>query len=302
MCRGETASARVQWPSQLYLGCDKREHGARPLRVEGHAARSASADRGGCAQRDGCDIQPVPEAELPEVQTLCRREVAGNDPELTDAALDDFDTLMLGLGVPATRNLNGTTVHRGAALFEQLQCAVCHVPILRTADYFPRLPQLSRQTIRAYTDLLLHDMGEGLADHRPDFAAGERDWRTAPLWGLGLSKTVNGGTALLHDGRAGNVIEAILWHGGEAQTSRDAFAALSRSEREALVGSSKRSDRPGVVAPKLGQQVARSRVPRLYPTPMQIPVDFLLSVTRSPLPSGLSSSAGPSGFFLGVGG
>ena len=176
-----------------------------------------------------------PRQNCPEVQTLCRREVAGNDPELTDAAWDDFDTLMLGLGVPATRNLNGTTVHRGAALFEQLQCAVCHVPILRTADYFPRLPQLSRQTIRAYTDLLLHDMGEGLADHRPDFAAGERDWRTAPLWGLGLSKTVNGGTALLHDGRARNVIEAILWHGGEAQASRDAFAALSRSEREALV-------------------------------------------------------------------
>ncbi len=176
-----------------------------------------------------------PRQNCPGGQTLCRREVPGNDPELSDAAWDDFEALLLGLGVPATRNLSGSAVQRGAALFEQLQCAVCHVPALRTADYFPRLPQLSGQTIRAYTDLLLHDMGEGLADHRPDFAAGGRDWRTAPLWGLGLSKKVNGGTALLHDGRARNVTEAILWHGGEAQASRDAFAGLSLADREALV-------------------------------------------------------------------
>jgi CxxC motif-containing protein (DUF1111 family) len=176
-----------------------------------------------------------PRQNCPEVQTLCRREVPGNDPELSDAAWEDFEMLMLGLGVPAARDLDRTPVQRGAALFEQLQCSVCHVPTLRTADYFPRMPQLSRQTIRAYTDLLLHDMGEGLADHRPDFAASGRDWRTPPLWGLGLSRTVNGSTALLHDGRARTVTEAILWHGGEAQRARDGFAALSRVEREALV-------------------------------------------------------------------
>ena len=77
--------------------------------------------------------------------------------------------------------------------------------------------------------------GEGLADRRPDFAAGGRDWRTPPLWGLGLSKTVNGSSVLLHDGRARNVTEAILWHGGEAQASRDAFARLSKDDRDALV-------------------------------------------------------------------
>jgi CxxC motif-containing protein (DUF1111 family) len=170
-----------------------------------------------------------------EVQTLCRREVPGNDPELSDAAWDDFEMLMLGLSVPAARNLDTPAVQRGAALFERLQCSVCHVPALRTADYFPRMPQLSRQVIRAYADLLLHDMGEGLADHRPDFAASGRDWRTPPLWALGLSRTVNGSTALLHDGRARNVTEAILWHGGEAQRARDGFAGLSKSEREALV-------------------------------------------------------------------
>ena len=97
------------------------------------------------------------------------------------------------------------------------------------------LPQLARQTIHPYTDLLLHDMGEGLADGRPDFEAGPRDWRTPPLWGLGLSERVNGNGFLLHDGRARNVVEAILWHGGEAQGSRDAFARLPRGERDALV-------------------------------------------------------------------
>jgi CxxC motif-containing protein (DUF1111 family) len=126
-------------------------------------------------------------------------------------------------------------VRRGAELFDRLQCAVCHVPTLTTVDYFARLPQLSRQTFHPYTDLLLHDMGPGLADDRPDFQAGGRDWRTPPLWGLGLSKTVNGSTTLLHDGRARNVIEAILWHGGEAQGPRDGFARLSKEEREALI-------------------------------------------------------------------
>jgi CxxC motif-containing protein (DUF1111 family) len=131
--------------------------------------------------------------------------------------------------------MNDATVRRGEALFTQLQCAVCHVPTLRTTDYFPRLPQLSKQTIQPYTDLLLHDMGEGLADGRPDYAAGGRDWRTPPLWGLGLSKTVNGSDVLLHDGRARNVTEAILWHGGEAQQARDGFAALPKADREALL-------------------------------------------------------------------
>ena len=99
----------------------------------------------------------------------------------------------------------------------------------------PALPVLANQTIRAYTDLLLHDMGDGLADGRPDFKAGSRDWRTAPLWGLGLSRTVNGSVALLHDGPARSVIEAILWHGGEAQQSREAFVNMPKEDRSALV-------------------------------------------------------------------
>jgi CxxC motif-containing protein (DUF1111 family) len=176
-----------------------------------------------------------PKQNCPDIQTLCRAEVPGNDPELTDAAWDDFELWSLSVGVPARRNWGDENVRRGAALFEKLQCAACHVPTLQTTDYFARLPQLSRQTIHAYTDLLLHDMGEGLADHRPEFAASGRDWRTPPLWGLGLSRVVNGSGALLHDGRARNVTEAIMWHGGEAQGSREAFAQLTRRDREALL-------------------------------------------------------------------
>ncbi|MBI1396766.1 MAG: thiol oxidoreductase [Betaproteobacteria bacterium] len=182
----------------------------------------------------GATSSLFPRQNCPAVQTLCTHEVPGNDPELTDAAWDDLESWSLGLGVPARRNVNDPEVRRGATVFEDLKCAVCHVPTLRTADYFPRLPELSRQTFHPYTDLLLHDMGEGLADDRPDFEAGGRDWRTPPLWGLGLSKTVNGNTALLHDGRARDVVEAILWHGGEAEVSRDAFRRLPRPDREAL--------------------------------------------------------------------
>jgi CxxC motif-containing protein (DUF1111 family) len=176
-----------------------------------------------------------PKQNCPDVQTICRREAPGNEPELSDAAWDELELMLLGLGVPAARNLSDAAVQRGGILFEQMQCSVCHQPTLRTADYFARLPELSRQTFHAYTDLLLHDMGDGLADHRPDYAASGRDWRTPPLWGLGLSRTVNGSTVLLHDGRARNVTEAILWHGGEAQRARDAFARLSKQDRDALI-------------------------------------------------------------------
>jgi CxxC motif-containing protein (DUF1111 family) len=176
-----------------------------------------------------------PKQNCPEIQSACLGEVPGNDPELSDAAWDDIELLTLGLGVPARRHWSDENVQRGAALFERLQCAVCHTPTLHTGESFPRLPQLARQTIHPYTDLLLHGMGEALADHRPDFAAGGGDWRTPPLWGLGLSRVVNGNTTMLHDGRARNATEAILWHGGEAAASREAFAKLTASEREALL-------------------------------------------------------------------
>jgi CxxC motif-containing protein (DUF1111 family) len=97
------------------------------------------------------------------------------------------------------------------------------------------IPAAAALTIRPYTDLLLHDMGEDLADGRPEYQANGREWRTPPLWGIGLVREVNGHGDLLHDGRARNVAEAILWHGGEAAQSRETFRALPKAEREALV-------------------------------------------------------------------
>jgi CxxC motif-containing protein (DUF1111 family) len=171
----------------------------------------------------------------PPVQHLCAIQTPGNDPELVITDWDELEFWTRALAVPARRALDDPQVQRGARLFAEVRCAVCHVPALRTAEAFPEFPQAAGQTVHAYTDLLLHDMGEGLADGRPDFQAGPRDWRTQPLWALGLSSTVNGSSAMLHDGRARNAAEAILWHGGEAQASREAFRNMPKADREALV-------------------------------------------------------------------
>ena len=132
------------------------------------------------------------------------------------------------------RDVDDPQVLAGRDLFYQTGCVDCHVSRHLTADN-AATPALSRQLIWPYTDLLLHDMGPGLADNRPDGLASGREWRTAPLWGIGLTETVNGHTYFLHDGRARNLTEAILWHGGEAQAQRDAFAAMAPDQRRALV-------------------------------------------------------------------
>jgi CxxC motif-containing protein (DUF1111 family) len=155
-------------------------------------------------------------------------------PEAMPARLDNITLYLRALAVPARRDPADPSVRRGQALFESAQCSACHVPALVTGAQAAFVVARS-QTLHAYTDLLLHDMGEGLADHREDFEATGREWRTPPLWGLGLLKTVSGHTELLHDGRARNVTEAVLWHGGQAQAAREAFRAMSKPEREALV-------------------------------------------------------------------
>ena len=174
------------------------------------------------------------EENCPPVQTACRAMPPGNRPELLDYSWDELNFWSVALDAPPARDQDNPQIIRGRETFEKARCAQCHVPEMRTGDY-PLLPVISKKTFRAYTDLLLHDMGDGLADGRPDFKAGPRDWRTAPLWGIGLSAQVNGSTNLLHDGRARNVLEAILWHGGEAKASRDLFAGLSKQERDDLI-------------------------------------------------------------------
>ncbi len=138
------------------------------------------------------------------------------------------------LAPPAQHVDDDARVRRGESLFHDVGCAACHVPRWRTArDAQPAA--LAGRDIAPYTDLLVHDLGDALADGRPDFGAGAREWRTAPLWGLGASASVNGNRELLHDGRARDANEAILWHGGEALHSRESFSRLSRDERNALI-------------------------------------------------------------------
>lgn len=174
-----------------------------------------------------------PDQNCPPVQSICARHLPGNVPELGTREIDTVELWLRGLAVPARRNMRDPQVQRGGKLFTQAQCAVCHVPELKTATS-TEMRQLANLTFRAYTDMLLHDMGEELADGRPDFLAGPRDWRTPPLWGLGLSQTVSGSAAMLHDGRARNVAEAILWHGGEADAAREAFRNMPKADRNAL--------------------------------------------------------------------
>lgn len=166
------------------------------------------------------------------------RGAKGQGVEIDDKTLDDVIFYQTTLAPPARRDPTDPQVLRGQKIFTQAQCASCHRPSYVTGEpLFPRLssPALSGQTIFPYTDLLLHDMGQDLADGRPDFLANGNQWRTPPLWGLGLIKAVNGHTRLLHDGRARDLLEAVLWHGGEASASRDAVLQLDAQERDALV-------------------------------------------------------------------
>jgi len=170
----------------------------------------------------------------PPAQAACRDAPAEAGPEIGDAFLDRMVTAMRTVAVPAQRDRDDPGVIAGYAAFTRFGCAGCHRPTL-TTDGSAVLPELRDQVFHPFTDLLLHDMGDGLADGRPDHGATGREWRTAPLWGLGLVPAVNGHDRLLHDGRARGFAEAILWHGGEAEAAREAFRAAPAEERAALV-------------------------------------------------------------------
>ena len=155
-------------------------------------------------------------------------------PEVSDEILEVVTFYVQTLAVPARRNVDDPQVKQGEQLFAEAQCASCHIPTLRTG-VLTGVPSVSNQTIHPYTDMLLHDMGPDLADNRPDFHASGSEWRTPPLWGIGLVRRVNGHTNFLHDGRARDLMEAILWHGGEAEASRKAVEQMSKAERDALI-------------------------------------------------------------------
>jgi CxxC motif-containing protein (DUF1111 family) len=187
----------------------------------------------------GSRLVPLAAGDCTAKQRGCLDAPGGGTPkapdeELSKQLLELVAFYSRNLAVPARRDPADPHVAAGEALFHSAGCAACHNPGFTTAAQ-AHDPHLANQHIWPYTDLLLHDMGEGLADHRPEALADGREWRTPPLWGIGLTETVSGHSFFLHDGRARTLTEAILRHGGEAQNARDAFAGLSAEDRAALL-------------------------------------------------------------------
>lgn len=166
-------------------------------------------------------------------QIRCRNAQKGS-LEITKEMFDDLHYYTMAVAVPARRNVQDSEVLKGRRIFEDIGCAKCHIRKFITGND-PNYPELSNQVIYPYTDLLLHDMGEGLADGFEEFSASGREWRTAPLWGIGMYPLLSQHNELLHDGRARGIQEAILWHGGESEKSKQSFMNLTKSERTQLI-------------------------------------------------------------------
>lgn len=175
----------------------------------------------------------APEEPCTTVQAECLAAPTGGAPAVDDETLGRVAFYVQTLAVPARRGLDDPAVREGADVFADAGCTACHTVTHTTGAAAE--PALADQTIHPYTDLLLHDMGPGLADGRGDGEADGREWRTPPLWGIGLVDEVNGHTNFLHDGRARDLSEAILWHGGEAQAAREEFRTASARQRAALL-------------------------------------------------------------------
>lgn len=173
-------------------------------------------------------VRPVPDCGV--AQSDC----SPPGSELDDEYLNKLSAYVSLLGVGARRNLDDPVTLQGEGLFNSAGCNACHSDTFQTSVFHPHA-ELRDQTIHPYTDLLLHDMGPGLADTLVDADVASSEWRTPPLWGIGLTAGVSGGEAYLHDGRARTLQEAILWHGGEAETVKQAFVAMSAADQNALI-------------------------------------------------------------------
>lgn len=157
----------------------------------------------------------------------------GSSPDIDSATVAAVAFYVKTLAPPAPRNQDDPIVKRGKQLFMDINCSGCHTPELKTGPH--EIPELSNQTIYPYTNMLLHEMGMELSDSRPDFEAGANEWLTTPLWGIGLTKIVNPNARFLHDGRAETIEEAILWHNGESYWITQAFKALPKEDRDAII-------------------------------------------------------------------
>ncbi len=168
------------------------------------------------------------------IQNDCQSAPNGGVPEIDSTNLNYTALYVRTLGVPIRRNYKDANVLLGKMIFNNSGCANCHTPKFTTGNT-SAITALNNIEIRPYSDFLLHDMGTDLADNRPDYLANGNEWRTQPLWGLGLIQTVNSHNYLMHDGRARNITEAIMWHGGEATNSKNKFKNLSKTERDDLI-------------------------------------------------------------------
>jgi CxxC motif-containing protein (DUF1111 family) len=174
-----------------------------------------------------------PHENCTPAQKACTAAPHGGAPELSGEQLAEIEFYLANLAPPPRRRSDEPLVRQGEAAFAEMGCAVCHRPQMVSGEAAGN-PRLARQIFSPYTDLLLHDLGPELADGRPDHLASGRQWRTAPLWGLGALRAINENTGLLHDGRARNAEEAILWHGGEAKTARQRYIRADKDQRAAL--------------------------------------------------------------------
>ncbi|WIG98844.1 di-heme oxidoredictase family protein [Myxococcus sp. SDU36] len=227
---GDGISGRVQWVWDVGAGTHRA--GRFGWKAEQPSVRQQTA--GALLGDLGVTSSLFPRQNCPPAQEACLAAIGGGEPEAEDGTLDRMTFYSQTLGVPARRGADDPRVLEGKTLFREAGCDRCHVPSHQT-ETLPGVDEVEHQRIWPYTDLMLHDMGPGLADGRAIFGASGQEWRTPPLWGLGLVPTVNGHARLLHDGRARGFAEAILWHGGEAEAAREAFRHLSRADRARLL-------------------------------------------------------------------
>jgi len=181
----------------------------------------------------GITSELFPDQPCSSLQFDCLNYRHGGMPEIMADIFRKVVIYTALLAIPKQRKSQESLIQQGQKLFDRLKCSACHRPAFKTGSR--NLIELANQNIAPYTDLLLHDMGEGLAVHRPEFIANGREWRTPPLWGIGLIKKVNGHQHFLHDGRARGLMEAILWHGGEAEHSKQQVLKLTKSQRQVLL-------------------------------------------------------------------
>ncbi len=184
-------------------------------------------------------LKTAPSGDCTELQQDCLASPNGNSPHLGDLEVDQQQSRLVDLFVslsspPAMRNISDPLFLEGKNLFDQLGCASCHIPKMNTGEK-SKFAVLNNRTFYPFTDMLLHDMGPELAGGFPSFSAIPSEWRTAPLWGMGLSKKVSGRVGFLHDGRAQTIEEAILWHGGEAERSQGHYKNLNKEQRKKLI-------------------------------------------------------------------